>query len=111
MKKCWRDLGEIEKLLEQRRQRETKPYIKLLLAKVGSIMRQLLNGRRFVVYQKYEDDIRDAKVILEFLFSQKVDWAFQPRTFNNYTLLALFLTSTTCAGGSNAPLANITEKL
>ena len=101
----------MEKLLEQRSQRETKPYIELLLAKVGSIMRQLLNGRRFVVYQKYEDDIRDAKVILEFLFSQKVDWAFQPRTFNNYTLLALFLTSTTCAGGSNAPLANITEKL
>ena len=68
MKKCWRDLGEMEKLLEQRRQRETKPYIELLLAKVGSIMRQLLNGRRFVVYQKYGDDVRDAKVIPEFLF-------------------------------------------
>lgn len=50
VKEGWRDLGGMEKLLEQRRQSETEPYIELLFTKVGSIMRQILSGHRLVIY-------------------------------------------------------------
>lgn len=50
MKESRRDLGKMEKLFKQRRQRETEPYVELLLVKVGSIMRQLLSGHRFAIH-------------------------------------------------------------
>lgn len=50
VKEGWRDLGGMEKLLEQRRQSETEPCIELLFTKVGSIMRQILSGHRLVIY-------------------------------------------------------------
>lgn len=36
VKESRRDLGKMEKLFNQRRQRETEPYVELLLVKVGS---------------------------------------------------------------------------
>lgn len=62
------DLGEIEELFEKIRRGETKPFIELLLAKVVSIVRQLLSGHRFAIYQEDGDIVRDAKVVLELLF-------------------------------------------
>lgn len=97
------DLGEIEELFEKIRQEEAEPFIELLLAKVGSIVRQLLSGHRFAIYQEDGDIVRDVKAILELLFGQKIDWAFRPKAFSSCILLASFLAPTACVGGSDAP--------
>lgn len=68
MKEGQGDLGEIEELFEKIRQGEAKPFIELFLAKVGSIVRQLLSGHRFAVYQEDGDIVWDVKAILELLF-------------------------------------------
>ena len=73
MKEGRRDLGEIEDLFEKIRQREVELFIELLLAKVGSIVRQLLSGHRFIVYQEDGDIVRDTKAVLELLFGQKIN--------------------------------------
>lgn len=70
MKEGRGDLGEIEELFEKIRQGEVEPFIELFLAKVGSIVRQLLSGHRFVVYQEDGDIVWDAKAVLELLFGQ-----------------------------------------
>lgn len=68
MKEGRGDLGEIEKQFEKKRQGKAEPFIELLLAKVCSIVRQLLSGHRFAVYQEDGDIVRDAKAVLELLF-------------------------------------------
>lgn len=73
MKAGREDLSEIEELFEKIRQGKAEPFIELLLAKVGSILRQLLSGHRFVIYQEDGDIVWDAKAVLELLFGQKIN--------------------------------------
>ena len=58
----------MEELFEKRRQGKVEPYIELLLAKIGSIMRQFLKGHRLAIYQEDGDAIRHMKAISKLLF-------------------------------------------
>lgn len=107
MKKGWKDLGEMEELFEKRRQREAKPCIELFLAKISSIVRQLLSGHRLVVYQENGDVVRDAKTISKLLFGQKIKGTFRPRASDSYTLSTIFLAPIAYAGEAMPHLVDI----
>ena len=103
MNEGWRNLGIVKKLLEELRRGEMEPDIKLLIGEVDGIVRLLLNRCRIIVYQKYENAIRNAKALSELLFRQKFDWALRPSTSDTSTLSTNFLVSTNRASRSNVP--------
>lgn len=97
------DLGKMEELFEKGRQREIEPNVELLIAKIGSIVRQLLSSHRLIIYQEDGDVVRDIEASSKLLLRQKIDWAFQPRVFGSHTLLTTFMASTARASGNNTP--------
>lgn len=68
MKEDWKNLGEVDGLLEERRQRETEPRIELFFAKVCSIVGLFLTRQRLVIYQENGNAIRNMEVSMRLLF-------------------------------------------
>ena len=56
-----RDMGEVKKLFEQRREREPEPRVELLLGEIDSIVRRFLGGYGLSVHKLNGHTIRNAE--------------------------------------------------
>lgn len=111
MKEDWRDLGEVQKLHEEREKRETEPRIKLFLAEIRSVVGLFFKGQRLVVYCENGNAVWNKKASSKLLFGQETDQALQSKEVGSCALSATFLGLTTCTSGSNISLCRHVEKL
>lgn len=58
----------MKKLFEKGRQGKAEPDVELILAEIGGIVRLLLSGGRFVVFQEYRDIVQDMEAFPKLLF-------------------------------------------
>ena len=68
-----RDLGEVKKLFEKRREREPKPRIELLIGEIDSVVRRFLGGYSLSVHKLNGNAVRNAEAFIKLPHVQLVN--------------------------------------
>ena len=72
-----RDLGEVKKLFEERREKEPKPRVELLLREIDSVVHRFLGGYDLSVHKLNGYAVRNAEAFTELPHVQLVNGFFR----------------------------------
>lgn len=77
MNESGRNFGVVQKLLEERRKRETESHVKQLLVEEDGAQSFILYGRRISVHKVNKDTIRNTKVLAKLPYRNKLGKLFR----------------------------------